>query len=95
MCCTVSYVQPDASMQIKTKISARQLGFYLFWNLRSHSSGIALSESDVKNAAGRAGLRHKDSAWAMLDQNGDSFASLDEVRSRSRSCSFPPLRSES
>lgn len=41
--------------------------------------------------AGRAGLRHKDSAWAMLDQNGDSFATLSEVRSELafHSCCMP------
>jgi hypothetical protein len=64
---------------LKNKSSARQLGYYLFWNLRASDSGLALSETDVKETAERAGLRHEDSAWRLLDRNADSFATLSEV----------------
>ena len=64
---------------LKNKISARQLGYYLFWNLRAANSGLALSQDDVCKSAQRAGLRHQDSAWALLDRNGDTFATMDEV----------------
>jgi hypothetical protein len=64
---------------LKNKISARQLGYYLFWNLRSATSGLALTREDVYSTAQRAGLRHQDSAWTLLDRNGDTFATMDEV----------------
>jgi hypothetical protein len=64
---------------LRNKMSARQLGYYLFWNLRSFDSGLGLSESDVKATAEQAGLRYQDSAWALLDRNSDSFATLNEV----------------
>ena len=64
---------------VTNKVAARQLGYYLFWNLRANASGLALSNADVCEAAYNAGLKHADSAWQLLDRNGDSEASLDEV----------------
>jgi hypothetical protein len=64
---------------LKNKMSARKLGYYLFFNLRREDSGLALQEEDVHSSAERAGLRHKESAWSLLDRNGDTFATLDEV----------------
>lgn len=61
------------------KIAARQLGYYLFWNLRSSTSGLALTQADVSESAYTAGLKHANSAWQLLDRNGDAEASLDEV----------------
>ena len=65
---------------LKNKLGARQLGYYLFFNLRSERSGLALRRDDVYGTAERAGLRHKDPAWALLDRNGDTFATMDEER---------------
>jgi hypothetical protein len=68
-----------AQNELNNKIGARQLGYYLFWNLRGTTSGLALSEADVLTTAKQAGIKHTESAWHLLDRNHDAEATLDEV----------------
>ena len=65
--------------EVADRISARQLGYYLFWNLRSKSDFLGLSEASVLSSARAAGLKHTDTVWELLDRNGDKEATLDEV----------------
>lgn len=64
---------------LESRGAARVLGYYVFWNLRSADSGLGLSEADVKARAGHMGIRNTDSAWQLLDKNGDDEATLEEV----------------
>jgi hypothetical protein len=64
---------------IKDKVSAKKLGYYIFWNLRKEDSGMAVDEAEVKEAASRAGIRHTDTAWQLFDRNCDQSATLEEV----------------
>jgi hypothetical protein len=65
--------------ELTHKVRARQLGYYLFWNLRSNSNDLGLTEESVTCTARDAGLRHTDSVWQLFDRNSDCEATLDEV----------------
>lgn len=64
---------------ITDTVSARKLGYYIFWNLRQEHSGLAVDEQEVKEAASRAGIRRIDTAWELFDRNCDQSATLEEV----------------
>lgn len=64
---------------IKDSVMARKLGYYIFWNLRHEQSGLAVEESEVREAAARAGIRHVDTAWELFDRNCDQSATLEEI----------------
>lgn len=70
---------PVVQTDLTNKIGARQLGYYLFWNLRCEKDSLGLSEDSVVAAAKCAGLKHHESAWNLFDRNGDKEATLDEV----------------
>lgn len=65
---------------ITDSVSARKLGYYIFWNLRQgDTSGLAVDEAEVKEAASRAGIKHTDTAWELFDRNCDNAATLEEI----------------
>jgi hypothetical protein len=65
--------------ELTNKVAARQMAYFLFWNLRSATSGLTVTQTDVEESAARAGLKHTDTAWGLLDRNGDLEVSFDEV----------------
>jgi hypothetical protein len=77
--CAQADCRRAAQNDVNNRIGARQLGYYLFWNLRSTTSGLGLSEQDVIATARHAGIKHVESAWQLLDRNADAEATLDEV----------------
>lgn len=60
-------------------MSARQLGYYIFFNLRQQDSGLAIRKHEVDEAAAAAGLRHVATAWELFDRNSDACATMEEV----------------
>lgn len=64
---------------IATSMSARQLGYYIFFNLRQQDSGLAIRKHEVDEAAAAAGLRHVATAWELFDRNSDACATMEEV----------------
>lgn len=59
--------------------AARQLGYYIFWNLRGPNSLLGLAEQDVKNRAKDMGVCNANLAWELVDRNGGLEATLEEV----------------
>jgi hypothetical protein len=55
------------------------MAYFLFWNLRTDTSGLTVTQADVEGSAEKAGLKYTDSAWALLDRNNDAEVSFDEV----------------
>lgn len=66
-------------MQVTDTVVARKLGYYIFWNLRQENSGLAVAESEVREAALRAGIKHPSAAWELFDRNCDRSATLEEI----------------
>lgn len=64
---------------IEDSLSARQLGYYIFFNLRQQDSRLAIQKHEVEEAASAAGLRHLATAWELFDRNSDDCATLEEV----------------
>jgi hypothetical protein len=77
--------------------AAKSLGYYLFWYLRKTPFGLTLSQEEVTERAKLAGIKHTDTAWNLLDRNGDDTVTLEVsglVRSldgRSLACSADKL----
>ena len=73
---------PRQSLQdsLENRQAARQLGYYLFWFLRSYATtSVALHHEEVIERVTAAGLPHPERAWALLDRNGDNSVTLEEV----------------
>jgi hypothetical protein len=62
---------------MKNKSSAKKLGYYLFWNIRSQ--GLAVTSQDLQEVAMRSGLRHQETARKLFDRNEDDFITMDEI----------------
>jgi hypothetical protein len=63
---------------LNNSIAARMLGYYIFWNLRSPSEGINLSEASVSSVAQSAGL-NPDTTWRLLSNSYSRSTSLEDV----------------
>ena len=63
------------------RLAARQLGYLLFWCFRGkHSANnIVLDRQDVIACIQQAGIKQPQTAWNLLDRNGDGDLSLEEV----------------
>ena len=82
----IAMAKLDADTEEATKFvsirrrNAAQVAYFLFWSLRSPNAyGLALAREDVEAAADRLGVEEAQSAWNMLDQNGDDRLTLGEV----------------
>jgi hypothetical protein len=62
---------------LKNKLSAWKLGYYMFWNLRSH--GLTVTAHDLHDVSSGCGLRHKETARQLFDRNNDDFITLEEI----------------
>ena len=63
---------------LRNRAHARQLGYWMFFNLRQTSVGVGLAEGDVRYAAQRVRLSG-DKAWALLSGGGTTTATMEEV----------------
>lgn len=69
-----------ADMEVITSTDAWKLGYFVFWNLRTPLvMRPMLSREDVLGAAESACIPNKAVAWKILDRNGDSCVTVDEV----------------
>lgn len=65
---------------LRTRVHARQLAYWMFFNLRQTSVGVGLAEGDVRRAAQRVRL-DGGKAWALLSGGGTASATMEEVLS--------------
>lgn len=63
---------------LRNRVHARQLGYWMFFNLRQTSVGVGLAEGDVRRAA-RVTRVSGNKAWALLSRGATATATLEEV----------------
>eukprot|EP00892_Ulva_mutabilis_P002302 jgi/Ulvmu1/12072/UM083_0085.1 len=63
---------------LRNRAHVRQLGYWMFFNLRQTSVGVGLAERDVRRAAQQMRL-NENKSWALLSRGATATATLEEV----------------
>ena len=72
---------PAVSIRTQTEISVRFpiASVRVHRYLRETNVGLTLSQDEVTRRAKLAGIKHTETAWQLLDRNGDNEVTLEEV----------------